>query len=147
MTVRRVPLVLLACAIVLASCARRAPEPGGEPDPDTLYAGAWVTDTLPSADSRGLVVALQLDSSHVATLTSDHLDGSEPVTDHGAWYDLTGGRVRVTLAAREPGLRPDTVDFERHGNRLRHVGHRFGSQPIELGRVQGVRPASPENPR
>ena len=140
-------MALLMSVLVLASCARSRPAPGGEPDPDTLLVGAYSTDTLASADSRGLVVTLRLDSTRVATLSSDHLDGQAPITDRGAWEELPGGIVRVTLASREIESPPDTVDFSRHGRTLRHEGHRFGRDPIELRRARRTHPDSPENTR
>ncbi|MGL4650467.1 MAG: hypothetical protein ACRC1H_13750, partial [Caldilineaceae bacterium] len=81
------------------------------PATDTEYAGEYVSETLPVASSPGREISFMLDYDGTATVTTDYLNGEEPVVELGTWsmsddgvsmvISLTGGPNSVYEAPIE----------------------------------------------
>ncbi|MEA3335254.1 MAG: META domain-containing protein [Chloroflexota bacterium] len=110
--------------------------PVAEPTPevvDTYHA------LLPSADSRGRVVELDLMDDGSATLIIDYLNDEPPIVETGTWQANDDGTVTLTLLAIDDRALndPDVITFETDGDNLRAVDYDaelYGSAGLPLSR-------------
>ncbi len=84
-------LAALPAATALAAAPAQS-APTGDP---VIYQSA----EMPSASSPGRVVTLTLDSTGVATISTDYMNGEDPIVEDGAWVQI-GDELSVTLTGR-----------------------------------------------
>jgi heat shock protein HslJ len=121
-------LITLAAALA-ASIAAAQPAP-------TLV-GRYIA-TLPAADSPGRALLLVLTTDHTARLTTDHKNGTPPITDSGNWK-AAEDRVVVSLTRRGTRAlpKPRVLAFTAGGDTLTAVDpnpKEWGSAGLTLTR-------------
>jgi heat shock protein HslJ len=139
-----VVIVLLALIIIMVAAQQDKHDRYPEETKDAVKEMPWGTYTafLPAASTPGrtLILQLNVDATHSATLTHDYKNNKPVIVQSGTWEDrnLTG-LVIVTLPQKDGVLtaKPEVLTFIYEDNKLSLTGYDatvWGAEGLTLSR-------------